>query len=116
MAFAYTTAIFVVVPVDDVMAAVLDAAMIGAIQGAEIRFPVGLLEIEGGLFKQFFLIAFDGEVVVCAPILDQISGQFMLGQQGISGDGFSPDVDGIQQRDGGLDFVGLFFLVPVFYW
>ncbi len=88
-----------------------DAAMLGAIEGRVIGLAVERVKIERGLFKPLFLIAFDGEVVVRAPILNPIAGQFALGQQGIGGDGFALDVDGLQQRDSGFDFVGLFFLV-----
>jgi hypothetical protein len=33
-------------------------------------------------------------------------GDVALGQQGIGGNIFALDIDGIQQRDGGFDFVG----------
>ncbi len=49
------------------------------------------------------------------PILNQITGQLTLGQQGVGSDGFSLDVDGIEQGDDGFDFVGLFFLIAAFY-
>jgi hypothetical protein len=35
-----------------------------------------------------------------------IVSDFALGQQGIGGNLFALDIDGIQQRDGGFDFVG----------
>ncbi len=53
--------------------------MIGAVQGGVVWLPVELVKIEGRLFKQVFLIAFDGEVVVRTPLFDQIAGQFALG-------------------------------------
>jgi hypothetical protein len=34
-----------------------------------------------------------------------------LGQQGIGGNIFALDIDGSQQGDGGLDFVGAFTLI-----
>jgi hypothetical protein len=37
----------------------------------------------------------------------QIVGERALGQQGIGGDVFVVDIDGVEQRDGGLDFIGL---------
>jgi hypothetical protein len=39
-------------------------------------------------------------------LAEQILGDLALGQQGIGGNLFALDIDGIQQRDGGLDFVG----------
>lgn len=92
-----------------------DAAMLGAVQGGVIGFPVELVKIGGGVFKQVFLIGFDGEVVVRAALLNQIVGQFALGEQGIGGDGFVLDIDDLQQRNSGFDFVGLFFLVAALY-
>jgi hypothetical protein len=53
------------------------------------------------------LIAFDGEVVMGLTILDQVVGELALGQQGIGSDIFALDFDGIEQRDGHLDLVGL---------
>ena len=61
------------------------------------------------------MIGFDGEVIVRAALLNQIPGQFALGEQGIGRDGFALDVEGLQQRDSGFDFVGLFFLAATFY-
>jgi hypothetical protein len=61
------------------------------------------------------LIGLDGEVVVRATRLNQIPGQFALGEQGIGRDGFVLDVEGLEQWDGDVDFVGLFFLVTAFY-
>ena len=89
--------------------------MPGAVEGRVIGFPVKVVEIPSGLFQPLFLIAFDGEVVMRVAFLDQIPGQLALGQQGVGGDGFPLDVDGIEQRDGGFDFVGLFFLVTAGY-
>jgi len=39
-------------------------------------------------------------------VANDILRQVALGQQGIGGTGFVLDIDGIEQRDGGLDFVG----------
>ena len=55
-------------------------------------------------------------------LLDQIIGDLMLGQEGIGGNIFALNIDGIQKRDGGLDFVGAFNLLvgyrqgPYFFW
>jgi hypothetical protein len=38
----------------------------------------------------------------------QVLGQLALGQQGVGGDLLVFDLDGVEQRDGGSDFVGLF--------
>ena len=56
--------------------------------------------------KKTGLVVFDGEVVMSFTLADQIVGDLALGQQGIGGNLFALDIDGIQQRDGGLDFVG----------
>ena len=74
-----------------------------------------MVKIQGNVFKQLPWIAFGGEVVVLASTFNQIMSQLALGQQGIGGDGFIVDIDGIQQGDGGLDFVGLFILVTTLY-
>jgi hypothetical protein len=37
---------------------------------------------------------------------DQVIGDVALGQKGIGGNIFVLNIDGIQQRDGGFDFVG----------
>jgi hypothetical protein len=39
---------------------------------------------------------------------DHLVGDFALVQQGIAGNIFAFNIDGIQQRDGGFDFVGTF--------
>ena len=56
--------------------------------------------------KKTGLVVFDGEVVMSFALANQIVSDFALGQQGIGGNLFALDIDGIQQRDGGLDFVG----------
>jgi hypothetical protein len=89
--------------------------MLGSIHRSVIGISTEVVKIEIDVFKQILLIAFDGEVVVCAPLLNQVTSQLALGQQGIGGNGFALDVNGVQQGDGGLDFVGLFFLVTAFY-
>lgn len=47
--------------------------------------------------------------MIVRPSRDQVSCQFTLGQQGIGGNGPSQDIDAIEQRCGGFDFIGLFF-------
>lgn len=56
--------------------------------------------------KKSGLVVFDGEVVMSFTVSDQIVGDFALGQQGVGGNLFALDIDGIKQGDGGLDFVG----------
>ena len=53
------------------------------------------------------LVSLDDEVVM-GVALDQVSGQLALGQQRVGGDLFVFDVDGVEQRNGGSDLVGLF--------
>jgi hypothetical protein len=61
--------------------------------------------------KKTGLVVFDGEVVMSFTLADQIVGDLALGQQGIGGNIFALNIDGIQKRDGGLDFVCAFNLL-----
>jgi hypothetical protein len=45
-------------------------------------------------------------VVGSVSLFDQVGSNIFLGQQGIGGNGFPVNIDGIKQGDGGLDFVG----------
>jgi len=54
-------------------------------------------------------------VVMGVALADHVIGDLPLGQQGIGGNIFALDIDGIQQRDGGFDFVGALELIAVFY-
>ena len=83
-----------------------DAAMIWRVIGDEIGF-FSILEIQLDILQECGLVAFDGEVVMGLPILDQVMGEVALGQEGIGSDIFALDIDGIEQRDGHLDLVGL---------
>jgi len=174
MASAYAAAVFVIVPIDNVMATVFDAPV--AAVGGKNALSVGLLRSSAGdaigdftgVFTAFFicglplddkslsdvrkiqiavefgcgpdfadfdpsvvrrvamdkigvppvfkiqcdvlkksgLVVFDGEVVMSFTLPDQIVGDLALGQQGVGGNFFALNIDGIKQRDGGLDFVG----------
>jgi hypothetical protein len=73
--------------------------------------------------KQPGLVSFDDEVIVGFAFMDQVMGQLALCEQGVGGDVFSLDIDGIKQRNGRLDLVGLlgFFTTlqgqgPYFFW
>lgn len=48
--------------------------------------------------------------------LDDILGKRSLGQEGIGSNSFPLNFDGIEERDGSLDFVCPFFPVAAFYW
>ena len=72
-----------------------DPAMIGRIISNEIRL-LAILEIEFNIFKESGLIAFNGEVVMRFPFLEQIVGDLALGQQGIGGNFFTLNIDGIK--------------------
>jgi len=48
-------------------------------------------------------------------VTDQIVGDLALGQQGIGGNFFSLDIDGIKERDGGLNFIGTFDFSAILY-
>lgn len=56
--------------------------------------------------KKRGLVVFNGEVVMSFTVPDQIVGDLALGQQGIGGNIFALNIDGIKKRDDGLDFVG----------
>ena len=71
--------------------------------------------MDSNVLEEVGLVAFDGEVVMRLPVLDQIGGELALGQQRIGGDLLALDIDGIQQRDGHLDLVGAFDLVIAVY-
>ena len=86
--------------------------------GWVVEDKIGLLavfETQGDVFKESGLIVFDREVVMGFTVSDQILGDLALGQEGIGGDFFALDIDGIKQRDGGFDFVGAFELFTALY-
>lgn len=80
----------------------------------EVRFPA-ILEIQANVLKELGLVAFDGEVVMCLPVLDQIAGETPLSQQRIGGDILALDIDGLEQRSSRLDLVGAFGLLIARY-
>ena len=57
-------------------------------------FPV--FKIQGDVFKKSGLVVFDGEVVMSVTFPDQIVGDLALGQEGIGGNIFTLDIDGIK--------------------
>ena len=61
------------------------------------------------------LVALDGEVVVGPARFHDIAGQLALREQGIGADRLASDLDGLQQRDGRFDFIGLLLLVAPRY-
>jgi hypothetical protein len=61
------------------------------------------------------LVSFHGEVVRSVSLFDQVGGDIFLSQQGIGGNGFPFNIDGIEQWDGGLDFVGALDLFIVYF-
>ena len=73
------------------------------------------LKVADDVLKQRGLVAFHGEVVVGLPVVNQICGERTLGQEGIGGDRFTVDLDGIKQRSGHGDLVGLLALVGARY-
>jgi len=90
-----------------------DTPMVRGIIGNKIGF-LAVDEVEGNVLIESGLVAFDGEVVVGSPLLDQVAGELSLSQQGIGSDGLALDIDGIEKRDGGLDFVcPLEFFIPL---
>lgn len=98
-----------------------DAAVIGRVAKDEIG-SAAVFKEQFDIFEDSGLVFFDGEVVVSLSILDDVIGQATLGQQGICGDVFVFDIDGIEQGPGGFDFVGSLDLLIVcsqaadFFW
>jgi hypothetical protein len=80
-------------------------AVIRGIIGNEIRL-LTILKIEFDIVEESGLIAFDGEVIMGLTLQAHIIGERALGEQGIGGDVFVVDIDGIEQGDGYPDFVG----------
>ena len=80
----------------------------------EIR-GVARLKVADDVLKQSGLGAFHGEVVVGLPVVDQIRGECALGQEGIGGDRFAVHLDGLEQRSGHGNLVGVLTLVGAFY-
>ena len=74
-----------------------------------------VLEVKGDVFKESGLVVFDGEVVMSVSLVDQVVGDFALGQKGIGGNFFALNIDGIKQGDGDLDLVGAFEFFSAFY-
>jgi len=84
-------------------------------------------EKESGLpvrCTQTGLVAFDGKVIMGLPACAQRAGKssndviadVALGQQGVGGDGFALDGNGVKQGDGDFDFVGAFGFVAAGDW
>ena len=70
--------------------------------------------MEGDVLEQGGLVAFAGEVVMGLSVLNQVGGELALGQPRIGGDVLALDLDGIQQRGGHLNLVGLLaFLIAL---
>jgi hypothetical protein len=80
-------------------------AMIRGIIGNEVRL-LTVLKKEFDIVKECGLVAFHGEVVMGLALQAHIIGELTLGEQGIGGDVFVVDIDGIEQGDGYPDFVG----------
>jgi hypothetical protein len=72
---------------------------------------LAVLKIQGEVFEEPGLIAFDGEMVMSPPVFDQVASQSTLRQQGVGTDGLAFDADRLEQGDGHFDFVGLLDLI-----
>jgi hypothetical protein len=98
-----------------------DAAMVRRVAIGKVRF-LPVFKVQGDVLEKSGLVVFYGKVVMREAFFDQVGGDFALGQEGIGGNVFTLNIDGIQQRDGGFDFVGAFdrFIVcgqcAYFFW
>lgn len=88
--------------------------MIWGIFHLEIRL-LAIFEIQFKVLKQSGLVVFHGEVIGGFSFSDQVVSDFALGQQGVGGDVFSLDVDGVKQRNCGFDLIGAFEFVAAVY-
>lgn len=79
--------------------------MIRRIDEDKVRV-LSVMKIKRDVLKKSGLVIFDGEVVVGLACYYHIVGNLALGQQGIGGNILALNVDGIQKRYGGFDFVG----------
>lgn len=93
----------------------LITTMVRLILDGMIWIPPNIFEKCRDRFEKLFLVAFSGEMVMSLSFLDDIPGKRSLGQEGIGSNSFPLDFNGIEERDGSLDFVCLFFLVAAFY-
>ncbi len=66
-----------------------------------------IAEVERDVLVEHGLVGFDGEVVMGVALCHEVAGEFALGEQGIRGDVLTFNRNGIEQRDGHADFVGL---------
>ena len=55
-----------------------------------------VFEIKGDVFEESGLVVFDGEVVMSVSLVDQVVGDFALGQKGVGGNFFVLNIDGIK--------------------
>jgi hypothetical protein len=90
-----------------------DAAVIRRLVVDKIGVPP-FMKIQSDIFKESGLIVFDGEVVMGFALSDHIIGDLTLGQERIAGNILAPDIDGVEERDGGFDFVSAFEFVIVY--
>jgi len=91
-----------------------DPAVIGRIALNEIGI-FQVFKMDGDIFKKSGLVILDGEVIMSVPVLNQIFGELALCQEGICGNIFAFDIDGLKQWDGGFDFIGALEFLAAFY-
>jgi hypothetical protein len=87
-----------------------DPAVVRGIAMHKIRI-LPVFKVQRDVLKKTGLVVFNGEVVMSVTVPDQIVGDRALGQEGIGGNIFALNIDGIKKRDGGFDFVGAFNLL-----
>jgi hypothetical protein len=87
-----------------------DPAVVRGIAMYKIRI-LPVFKVQRDVLKKTGLVVFNGEVVMSVTVPDQIVGDRALGQEGIGGNIFALNIDGIKKRDGGFDFVGAFNLL-----
>ena len=71
-----------------------DPAVVRRVATDKIGVPP-IFKVQRNILKKSGLIVFDGEVVMSFTIPDQIVGDLALGQEGIGGNFFALNIDGI---------------------
>ena len=84
-----------------------DSPMVGWGILDELGF-LTILEEEGDILKESFLVSFDGEMIMGLTLSDEVVGKEAVNEEGIGGYIFVFEIERFEQRDSDFDFVGLF--------
>lgn len=91
-----------------------NASMIRRSLFDEVRLS-SVAKVELDIGKKCRLVSFDREMIVGFTFQDQVVSQRSLGEKGICCDDLAFDLNGIEEGDGRLDFIGsLELFIPFF--